>query len=369
VINKLIKLIKLEAVFFIAAAATAITCIFRLPDLSAIDWKVIAALFNLMLVSIALEEYKLLDKIAMKALISFGNTKRITAAMIVTTALIAMLVTNDVALITVVPLTIVMAKKAGFNPFEMIILETAAANIGSSLTPFGNPQNLYLYEFYQIPTLEFFSITSVFVVVGMAILFIINLFHHNKKLHFEEEVIEIKDKRRVALYLAALVLILLSIIRLVDYRVATVATGMLFLFLDRKLIWKVDYFLLGTFLMFFLFVDNVTHMEYIIHTASKLLTTPTKILITSALLSQGISNVPAAILLSGFTQHHKALLLGVSIGGMGTMIASLANLISYKLYCKEYSGERYNKLFYPLNLTLLVVLLTVGIVILKVMYS
>ena len=364
-INKSINIVKQEAVLFIAAAATAATCLFRLPDIESIDWKVIAALFNLMLVSLALEEYKLLDKIAVKALVSFGNTKRITAAMIGTTALIAMLVTNDVALITVVPLTIVMAKKAGFDPYEMIILETVAANIGSSLTPFGNPQNLYLYSFYKIPTFEFFTVTSVFVLIGMVMLFIINLFHHNKRLHFDEEVIHITDRRRVGVYIIALVLILLSIIRLLDYRLVTLVTVLIFALLDRKLFLKVDYFLLGTFIMFFLFVDNVTHMDYIINTASSLLTSPIRVLVTSVVLSQGISNVPAAILLSAFTRYHKALLLGVSIGGMGTMVASLANLISYKLYAKEYSKERYNRLFYPLNFILLLVLLAVGIAITK----
>jgi Na+/H+ antiporter NhaD/arsenite permease-like protein len=367
-IDRIINTVRQEAVFFIAATATLSTCFFRLPDIGSIDWKVIAALFNLMLVSLALEEYKLLDKIAAKALISFGSTKKITAAMIVTTALIAMLVTNDVALITVVPLTIVMAKKAHFDPYEMIILETAAANIGSSLTPFGNPQNLYLYEFYKIPTLEFLTITSLFVVAGMSLLFVVNLFHHNKKLHFEEETIQITDKRRIAVYVVVLILILLSIIRLVDYRMVTLTTVILFTLLDRKLIIKLDYFLLGTFVMFFLFVNNVTHMEYIINATASLLTSPIKVLITSAVLSQGISNVPAAILLSAFTQYHKPLLLGVSIGGMGTMVASLANLISYKLYCKEYSRQRYNKLFYLLNFILLLLLLAVGVAIIKIMY-
>jgi len=360
-VRKMIGIVRQETVFFIAAVATAVTCLFRLSGIEAIDWKVIAALFNLMLVSLALEEYKLLDLIAVKALVRFGCTKKITAAMIATTALIAMLVTNDVALITVVPLTIVMAKRAAFNPYEMIILETAAANIGSSLTPFGNPQNLYLYEFYKIPTGEFLSITFLFFAAGMVLLYIINLFHHNKKLHFEAEDIKIADKKKVGIYLILLILILLSIIRLIDYRIVTSIVLLLFVLLDRKLILRVDYFLLGTFVLFFLFVNNVTHMEYIIRTAAGLLTSPVKVLITSALLSQGISNVPAAILLSAFTRHKEALLLGVSIGGMGTMVASLANLISYKLYCKEYNSDRYNKLFYPLNFILLILLLAIGI--------
>lgn len=351
-----------ETVFFIAALATATSCLFGLPSWSAIDWKVIAALGNLMLVSLALEEYKLLDKIAVKALVRFGSVKKITAAMIATTAAIAMFMTNDVALLTVVPLTIIMAKKAGFVPYRMIILETAAANIGSSLTPFGNPQNLYLYEFYKLPTIQFFEITAGLVTVGMLLLFIINLFVKNKPLHFEEEHIQVTDKKRIVLYLAAFVLILLSIIRMVDYRIVTAFTLTLFLLLDRKLFLKLDYFLLGTFILFFLFVDNITHMELVRTYAAQLLTSPVKVLLTSALLSQVISNVPSAILLSGFTQQYKALLLGVSIGGLGTMVASLANLISYKLYCKEYSSIKYNKLFYSMNFILFILLLGIGVI-------
>lgn len=360
-LQKLKSLLKQETVFFVAAGATLLTCLFRLPSYEAIDWKVLAALFNLMLISLALEKYKLLDKIAVKALVSFGTTQKITAAMIATTALIAMLVTNDVALLTVVPLTIVMAKKAKFDPYRIIILETTAANIGSSLTPFGNPQNLYLYEFYSIPTMQFFGITSVFVLAGMALLFMINLFMGNKELHFNRETIEIADKRRLALYVILLAAILLSIIRTIDYKVVTLVTVIVFAVLDRQLFAKVDYFLLGTFVLFFLFVNNITSMDYVIRVAEQMLTSPIRVLLTSAALSQIISNVPAAILLSAFTKHYSALLLGVSIGGLGTMVASLANLISYKLYIKEYDSKKYNKLFYPLNFALFGILLVIGV--------
>lgn len=354
-----------EALFFIVMALTALTCFFRLPDIDAIDWKVITALFDLMLISLALEKYKLLDKIALKALVSFGSTRKITAAMIATTALIAMLVTNDVALLTVIPLTIVMAKKASFDPYRLIILETAAANIGSSLTPFGNPQNLYLYAFYKIPTSQFFGITSIFAVTGMTMLFIINFFNKGSELKFNKEAINITNKKRIAIYMVLFVMILLSIIRILDYRITTLITIVLFILLDRQLFAKIDYYLLGTFVFFFLFVNNVTHMEFIKTCADILLTSPIQVLVTSSLLSQVISNVPAAILLSAFTDHFRALLLGVSIGGLGTMVASLANLISYKLYIKEYSRQRYNKLFYSLNFGLLALLLVVGMLTIK----
>jgi len=364
-LNTIVTKLKEEALFFIVMALTALTCFYRLPDVSAIDWKVIAALFDLMLISLALEKYKLLDKIALKALVSFDSTRKITAAMIAITALIAMLVTNDVALLTVVPLTIVMAKKASFDPYKLIILETAAANIGSSLTPFGNPQNLYLYAFYKIPTFEFLGITSIFVIIGMTMLFIINLFNKESKLKFNKEAINVTDKRKISIYMILFVMVILSIIRILDYRIMTLITIALFILLDHQLFRKIDYYLLSTFIFFFLLVNNVTHMEFIKTWAEALLTSPVHVLITSSLLSQVISNVPAAILLSAFTDHYRALLLGVSIGGLGTMVASLANLISYKLYIKEYSKQRYNKLFYPLNFGLLALMLAVGIIIIK----
>lgn len=361
-LNTIATKLKEEALFFAVMALTGLTCFFRLPAAEAIDWKVIAALFDLMLISLALEKYKLLDKVALKALVSFDSTRKITAAMIAATALIAMLMTNDVALLTVVPLTIVMAKKASFDPYRLIILETAAANIGSSLTPFGNPQNLYLYAFYKIPTIEFFGITSIFAVIGIAMLFLINFFKKDNKLKFNKEAISITNKKKIAIYIALFAVILLSIIRILDYRITTLITIALFILLDCQLFKKVDYYLLGTFVFFFLFVNNVTHMEFIKNCAEALLTSPLKVLITSSLLSQVISNVPAAILLSAFTEHYRALLLGVSIGGLGTMVASLANLIAYKLYIKEYNRQRYNKLFYQLNFGLLALLLVVGMI-------
>lgn len=354
-----------EAVFFIAMALTAATCIYRLPDIGSIDWKVLAALFDLMLISLALEKYRLLDKIALWALESFSGNRRITAAMIATTALIAMLITNDVALLTVVPLTIIIGKKANFDPYKVIIMETAAANIGSSLTPFGNPQNLYLYEFYHVPTVQFFSITAVFAATGLALLFAINALGKGGKLKFQRELIKISNRKLLALYIVLFVLILLAIIRVLDYRVITIITILAFVIFDRRLFGKVDYFLLGTFVFFFLFVNNVTHIEFIRNTATVLLTTPVQVLATSALLSQVISNVPTAILLSPFTKEYSALLLGVSIGGLGTMVASLANLISYKLYSKEYKKDRYNRLFYPMNFMLLAILLAFGLIFIR----
>jgi len=355
-IQKMMKLIKEESLFFIVAILCLITSLSVAPRVSAIDWKVIFSLLNLMLISLALEKYRLLDKIARSILKRFHTPASIGMAMIPTTALLAMLITNDVALITVVPLTIIVAKKAGYVPYKTIALETMAANIGSSLTPFGNPQNLYLYTAYKIEPASFLGMMLPFVLLGIGLLFLINLGSGRESLSFSIEDTALPDKKRVLLYIGAFLLVLLSILRYVDFRIVTLLNLGVFLLLDRDLFKKVDYFLLGTFVGFFIAIDNITRIGFIQTLAEKYLQTPHQVLILSSLFSQFLSNVPTAILFSGFTQLYKPLLLGVSLGGLGTMIASLANLISYKLYRKEFPSSAYTKFFYASNAVVFVLL-------------
>lgn len=352
IINKL----KDELVFIIVLLLTLATSFMISPHIETIDWKVIFSLFNLMLIAQALEKYHLLDKIALSILKKFQTPRNIALAMIGTTAFIAMFITNDVALITVVPLTIIIAKRANFDPYRIIVLETAAANIGSSLTPFGNPQNLYLYTYYHINTKEFLHITLPVVLIGLFFLLIINLFNHRSKLTYTVKPIIIEAKTRLLLYLICFILVILSILRLLNYQMISVIILFIFLCLDKNLIFKVDYFLLGTFLCFFIFIDNITRIGAVQAFAVNYLTSPYRVLSIAALLSQCISNVPAAILLSPFTHQYSSLLVGVSVGGLGTMIASLANLISFKLYIKNYSPTKYRVYFYAVNSILFLVM-------------
>lgn len=346
--------VKEEVIFFIALFLALFSAFFSDINLSSINFKVIASLFALMLVILALEEYNLLEYIALNILKRLNSQRKIGIAMILTTSLLAMFVTNDVALITVVPLTITVAKKANFNPVLIIILETLAANIGSSLTPFGNPQNLYLFEYYNIEVDQFFKITALYVIIGITALLFINLFNNNKT--FEVEIFEakIKKKSRIIIYLVLFIVLISSILRIIDFWLVFFFTIIIFLILDRKLFFKVDYFLLGTFIAFFIFVDNISQIERLNSIAINSLVDKQQTLITAILSSQVISNVPTAILLSGFTNNYEELLLGVNIGGLGTIIASLANLISFKFYSKAYGRKGFLLPFHILNFGLLI---------------
>lgn len=345
-----------EIVFAVSALLAAATSLFVTPSIEAVDLKVIFSLLNLMLISVAFEEYGLLDGIAVNILSRVRSERRIGLVMIFTTAGLGMLMTNDVALLTVVPVTVVMAKKAGFDPMKVIVLETAAANIGSSFTPFGNPQNLYLYNYFHMNTIEFFAVIGPFVAMGMLALLLNNLSNPQMLMVVDLEKIHLKHRKRIIYYGILFVLVILSVLRQADYRIVTATVIVSAIALDRKLLKKVDYYLLGTFVSFFILVDNVTRLDAVNVFSRSLLDSPLRVFGISALLSQVISNVPAAILVSGFTPFYQELLLGVSVGGLGTLVASLANLISYKIYCKSYAGKEYRRCFHRLNAALFVIL-------------
>ncbi|AFS79405.1 putative citrate transporter [Gottschalkia acidurici 9a] len=348
-------------VFIISLVLAILSCFFNTPRIDSIDFKVIILLFNLMIVVKAFEKYSLLDYIAIKILSRFKTERSIGMMIVLTTGLLSSVITNDVGLITLVPITILIAKKSNFDPGWIIILQTLAANIGSSLTPMGNPQNLFLYEFFDISLKDFFVITGVFVALGFIWLFILNLKNKNIKLDLDLKSVNLSNTKVIIYYLFLFLIIILSIFRIVDYRLAFIITLISFIILDKKLFLKVDYLLLLTFVCFFVFIDNISNIDNIRLFFSNVLVDDKSVLVYSSLISQFISNVPAAILISSFTSDFRSLLLGVSIGGMGTLIASLANLISYKIYIKEYKDSNYLLTFHIVNFLSLGLFLLLGL--------
>ena len=346
-----------EVVLVIALLISVVTSFFVKPSLSAIDLNVLLALFNLMLLSLAFEKYQVLDYMSLKLIKKGKNLRRIGAILISVSAVLGMLITNDVALLTVVPLTLILSNRANFDPFKVIVLETAAANIGSSLTPFGNPQNLYLFNFFNLKFIDFVQMTAPFVLVGMVLLYFVNLGQSKNHIDIQIKDIILKDKKKITYYLFLFVIVILAILNYMDLKVITAICMISFLLLDRKLFKKVDYFLLLTFVCFFIAVDNFTRIESIKVFLNSLLSTDRNTFFVSIGLSQIISNVPTAILLSSFTEFKKALIIGVNVGGVGTMVASLANLISFKLYTKKYKSSRYKRYFYSLNIIVLILLM------------
>lgn len=336
-INQFLNKTREDTILIIAFVLAFITSFIHVPKLYYIDFKVLIALFNLMIVVEAFKKLKLLEMISVKILDKFDNERKVALVMIVITFLFSMLVTNDVALITFVPLTLIISKKAGINPTIIIILQTLAANIGSSLTPMGNPQNLYLYYRYNIGLNEFIKIMLPFAAAGFIFLIIILKYLVNSRnIKFDMEKIEVTDKKKAAIFITLFVVVVLSIFNVINYYIAFLATIITSFILDKKLFKNVDYQLLLTFVFFFIFIGNLTHFEAIKDIFAQILYRDRATFIYAIVLSQFLSNVPCSILLSGFTENYRELLLGVNIGGMGTLIASLASVISYKFYINEY---------------------------------
>ena len=358
VFKKLSALAEREPFFVITLLLTAVLALFSRPHFSAVRWNVITTMFSLMLVCLAFERCRLLTSLAGLAVGAFRTPQRLGFAMIFVTGALSMFITNDVALLTVVPLTLTMAELAGQDPYILVILETMSANIFSALTPFGNPQNLYLYTFFRIPPWKFFAMMAPLCLFGAGLICLANLlFSRGGAYPPAPRRFELRDRRLLAGAAGAFVLNLLSVLRVLDYRIAFAATLLVFLCFAPRLLAHVDYFLLATFVLFFLFTSSVTGIGLFRDAFAHVLHSRATVLLVSAGLSQVISNVPAAVVLSGFTPYCRELLYGVTAGGLGTLVASLASLISYKLYIRRYQNGKYIKSFSLLNFGVLVLML------------
>lgn len=360
--SSFIEFLKKECVLVIAVTLAILSSFISIPKMSYIDFKVLILLFNLMVVVAAFKELKVLDSIAIGLLKKCNTYTSISLALVFITFISSMIVTNDVALITFVPLSIVIARKANINVLKIVIFQTLAANLGSSFTPMGNPQNLFIYSFYNLSPIDFFKITLPIVV--LAVLFLVLLVFKDKKMNLslDLEDVKIDNKRDVYLFGGLFLIILLSVFHVIDYKVTFLITVIMVLILNKKLFSQVDYSLLITFIGFFIFVGNISTMDVVKNFMEGILNSPQSTFLASVLSSQVISNVPATMLLSGFTNHFKELLLGVNIGGMGTLIASLASVISYKIYTSEFGNDNYMKSFTFYNILGLIIFVPIAYV-------
>lgn len=346
-----------DLIFSVSLLLALGTSIFFKPTLDVIDWKVIFCLFNLNAILLALEELHVLDKVSIKILSIQHNQRRLSVFLVGLTFISSMLITNDVALITFVPLTLMIARKAGFDPGYTIILQALGANIGSSLTPLGNPQNLFLFSYYHIPLAQFLSLMLPFVLMGALWLVILNHNTGNGDLEFSLVPVKTGSSIKITIYMILFSAVILSVLRVIDYRLVTILVILVLLRLDHKLFARLDYCLLGTFICFFIAVANFSHFTLLSRLLQDSFATTTGSFVGSVLLSQIISNVPSAILIANYSEQWKAVLLGVNIGGMGTLIASMASVIAYRYYVCEYNQRGYFWQFFRYNLLSLTVFL------------
>lgn len=332
-----------------------------MPDISAmvasIDIKVIESLLCMMLIGAAAEKEGLLD-FAAKSLIKNTSHRRSLALILsAVTGFFAMFITNDIALLIIVPIVLKIAEKADFDPFKIIALITVAANLGSSLLPMGNPQNIFIFNFFNVNPFDFIITIFPIVIMGAFMIYLAAL--TEKKLPLKKQSFSpvALNYKRIKLYFILFSMIILGIFRVFDLNLVTALIIASFFIMDKELFKKVDYPLLILFLLFFMIIHNISGVEAISKLAGSHLETDLQIMLTCALTSQFISNVPSAILISPFVGDFAPVLIGVSIGGLGTMIASLANLISYRLYIQKYPKGHYISYFSKINFAMLALFL------------
>jgi len=354
--------VKKHTVFCIAALAALITCFFVPPDreyFTYFDWKTLVCLFLTLAVVCALRNIKFFTILARRLVLITGNLRGLFLMLICITFLGSMLIANDMALITFLPLGYFALSVTGKEKYMayLFILQNISANLGGMLTPFGNPQNLYLYSYYNIPTGEFCKIMLPPFLLAITLLVLACIPVKGIKLTINQEFPEKLNVKRTALYLILFAFSLLIVFRVIPFWLGLIIVPAVLLFIDRESLLMVDYPLLGTFFFFFIFAGNLARIDVVNTFLSSLLEKDT--LLISALSCQGISNVPSAILLSRFTTDYPALLLGVNIGGTGTLIASLASLITFSEFRILYPGHSrlYFWLFTLINVIFLVIML------------
>ena len=361
IIKPIKRFIKKNTVFCIATLVAIITCFFVLPDkeyLGYFDWSTLACLFLTLAVICAFRNIKFFTIVARKLVLFAGNLRSLFFVLIIITFIGSMIIANDMALITFLPLgyfAVSVAKQEKYIPY-LFILQNISANLGGMLTPFGNPQNLYLYSYFNIPTLEFCSIMLPPFILAVAMLSLCCLFVKPIKLEIKEKFPEKLSIKRTLLYSVLFIFSILIVFRVIPFWVGLVIVPIVLLLVDKEALLMVDYGLLGTFFFFFIFAGNLSRIDAVNVLLSSLMQKDA--LLVSVLSCQGISNVPSAILLSRFTENYKELLLGVNIGGTGTLIASLASLITFSEHRILYPGhtKQYFWMFTLINAVFLVVM-------------
>lgn len=353
--------IRKETVFVIALMCAIISAFFVKPSIEYagyMDTNVLIILFCLMASVTGLKKYGAFDLVSSKVILRSGGQKSISITLILICFVLSMFVTNDVALIAFVPLTIYLSDdKRGRSLMYVITAETIAANLGSLVTPMGNPQNLFLYQYYNLGVGEFMKeVIPLGAISLLCVLAIAIIFGRSSWKSSNDITVRGHSKRGLVKFLVLFGISVATVMRLINPLVCLAVVILVLLLSDREVFGMVDYFLLLTFVCFFIISGNISSIPQIQELIGGIIGGHE--LIAGVALSQVISNVPAAIMLAGFTDSYGELIRGVDIGGLGTIVASLASLISFKYYSliDGASKGRYLMIFTGLNVAVLAVL-------------
>ncbi len=345
----------------IAAVVTSIIVPVDREYVSYFDFKTLSCLFCTLAVVCALKNIHIFEITAGKIIELFHTARTAVIALVYITFIGSMLMANDMALITFLPLGYYVLSSTNNKKYMafVFIMQNIAANLGGMITPFGNPQNLYMYSYFNIPTAEFVQVMFLPFLLSVVIITACCFLVGNEELKMNKIIHEKLDAPKAIIYGILFVFSIMIVFNVFPYYLGLIVISAFLLFMDKKALKQVDYPLLLTFCAFFVFAGNMSRMEAVNTFLSKLISRNT--LLYGTLSCQVISNVPSAILLSKFTQNYQQLLVAVNIGGAGTLVSSLASLITFREYSKHAPGDTvpYIKQFTLYNFGILLVLLIV----------
>ena len=355
-------ILKSRIVLIVALVAAAVTCFFVPPDGGYADYfdlDTLSCLFCTLAVVSALKRRRFFEWLATKIVTAFGNMRRVTFALVFVTYFGSMIMANDMALITFLPLGWLVLSSCGKTKYTafVFVMQNVAANLGGMLTPFGNPQNLYLYSFFEINAGEFFAIMAIPFAVAFVLIAGTCLVVKPEPIRLETHLEPAPPVWRMIVYFVLFALSVMIVFRVFPYSVGLIVVTVALAILEPKCFLRVDYGLLLTFCAFFVFSDNLARIPAVRDLlASVVAMSP---LLVGTATCQVISNVPSAVLLSRFTTDYRHLLIAVNIGGLGTPVSSLASLITLGEYRKREPGKtlRYLGLFSLINFSYLAVLI------------
>lgn len=334
IVDKSFIFFKKEIVFSISLILAIVSCFFVKPSidyLNYINWNTIILLFIIMVIVEILKNLSVFEILVRKLLTKVGNTRGLVFILVFICFFSSIFITNDVSLIIFVPFSMLALKKV--NRADLIIwtvsLQTIAANVGCMILPIGAPHNIVMYTISNIPFASFLSLLLPYIIVSVVFLVVL------------------------------LLLVPKDNITLLKMDKAEVVRKNFF----KRILFGVDYYLLLTFIALFILIGNLENISFFNLLFTKWIVGNE--VLGGVIASQVISNVPAAILLSGFSTNYEAIIVGINIGGFGTLVASMANIISYKIIVREYDGfkMKYLAIFTVLNVILLVVLLSFHVLI------
>ncbi len=360
--------IKNEIVLILSFILAIISAFFLTPNkgyLEYIDFRTLGLLFCLMAVMAGLNRMGVFKFVAEKMLSKVKTISGLSLILGLLCFFSAMVITNDVALITFVPFTITALKLSGKTDklIWVVTIETIAANLGSMLTPIGNPQNLYLFSAFNMSMSDFLSTIFPYAVLSLVLVIVSCLITGKGEITSEASDNKYNfSKFHIAIFVGLFFLSLLTVFRFIPYIATVIITIIVLLIFDKKVILKVDYSLLFTFIFLFIFIGNLGEIKSISDFLKNIVNDNEVII--GVISSQVFSNVPAAILLSKFTENARDLLIGVNLGGLGTLIASMASLISFKFIAKEkVSMGKYILTFTIVNIIFLLLNLVLWLII------